>query len=418
MRKKGQYLLLVIFTFLFIYHPPILITHTLHFLAGISWFIIIFWKKKAPHFEIQKHYIKEVLFASIMILYLFTVLLINGKENLLVAYVFLIIVFEIIPISYVILFLLKRIKGLDYFSDLLIHVSFLQSLIAILTFSFPFLQSFVINIMIMYGYNDIIIRLSEHRMYGYTYTFPYSMPIVQGAIGALAIYMAINKNFKYFIFAPFILFSGLINARIAIVIFFIALGLILIHSISLNFKNVTKMLIILSISLLIISPTAKVIEEYSPNTYLWLKDGVTDIQNLFYGDTSGNYASYVTDERNYKLPEGTALIIGTSEKVIRGNSIYTSDVGYINDVWVGGLIYAFAIYSYLLIILFRIRKLLNSQNMNGTLVSIILLSILVFSNIKGTIFGVNEFITLFYLISLFSISSYINSLQVAEKTRS
>ena len=398
MKEKAHYLLLIIFTFLFIYYPPIFPTNTLHILGVISWIIILCNMSSFSKLFIRGGYIKEILFSLFMTSYLCIVLLMNGGTDLLIGYVFITLGIEILPISFVIVYFLKKLNGKRKFTDLIIHVGFLQSVFSVLTFLIPQLQLWVINTMLSYGYRDIIIRLSQHRMFGLSYTFPYSMPIVQGVIACLSMYLGINKNAKYFIFTPFLIFSGIINARICIVIALIGALLILFDSLRLKFRKKYKIVIIVLFFTLLFNPISNFIQEVSPSTYAWLYDGGEELINLFYGDTSGSYMSYITNKANYILPSDLNFVFGTSKRVIRDNTTYKSDIGYVNDIWLGGIVYAVIIYSYLIIKLKKIWQSLNNQNANGTITSLFLLLVIASGNLKGTIYAVNEFINLFYLI--------------------
>ncbi|MGE8204712.1 hypothetical protein ACQKP0_09115 [Heyndrickxia sp. NPDC080065] len=403
MKGKLLYLLLIVFTFLYIYYPPLFFTNTLHILGGLSWIIIIINRKGCSVFFSRGGYLKEIFFTWFITSYLYLGLLINGRSDLLVSYVFIIIPLEILPICFVIVYLIKKLNGKKTFSALLIHVGFVQGVISVLAFLIPEIQSWVINRMLSYGYDNVIIGLSQHRMFGLSYTFPYSMPIVQGVIACLSIYMGINKNAKYFIFTPFIIFSGIINARISIVIIAIGIVLILLASLKLKLNKKYKIIIAFFAFMILLNPISNIIQKNSSDTFNWLEDGLDQLINLYHGDISGAYTSYITDKSNYNLPDGLKLFFGTSERVIRGSSTYQSDVGYINDIWLGGVFYALTLYSYLLIKLNKIRVSLNRRQIDGTLVSLFLVFVIIFSNFKGTIFGVNEFINLFYLIYIYSI---------------
>lgn len=398
--EMARYLLLVIFTFVFIYYPPIFLTNALHILGIISWTIILLDYKSFFKLFKQGGYPKEILFSLLIMTYISMVLVLNGGTDLVVIYVFALVIMEILPICFTIIYLLRKFNKKRTFSDLIIHVGFLQSIFAIIAFLVPQFQSWVIKIMLLYGYKDVIVKLSGYRMFGLSYTFPYSMPIVQGVIACLSIYLGINKSAKYFIFAPLLIFSGIINARICIVITIIGVVLILFDSLRLKFKKRYKILILVLGFMLLFNPISKFIEEVSPATFAWINEGTSELNNLTYGDTSGSYISYIMDNGHYTLPSN--IYFGTGARVIRGNYTYHSDIGYVNDIWLGGFIYAIIIYGYLFVRLNRIRRYFNINFANGTLISLFLFLVLAFSNLKGTIYSANEFLNLFYLVYIYS----------------
>jgi hypothetical protein len=331
-------------------------------------------------------------------------LIINQNNNLFIGYDLAVILLEVFPISFVIVKVFLKCKGKKEFYDLLIHAGLLQGIIAISSFIVPDIQMWVINRMIGYGFRDIIMSMADHRMYGFGYNFAYTLPIVQSFLAVLTIYLSINKNIFYILYTPILIFSAIINARASIVVLLIGLILISINVFEKNLKSIFKYFAIFGILISASFLTLMYIKEIASNTYSWIMVGGGEIIDILTGDFSGSYSSYITDPSTYKIPDNISLIFGTSERVIRGNYKYQSDVGFINDLWLGGMIYIILLYSYFLHKIIRIQKKVSKHFRVGFIVSLFLFLVLIAVNFKGIIFKQNEFINLFFLIYIYSLS--------------
>ena len=237
------------------------------------------------------------------------------------------------------------------------------------------------------------------RMYGFSYTLAYAMPVVQSSVAAYCVYLGINRSYKYFIPMPLILFSAIINARIGIVIFAFAVTIVLIDS----FKPNIKMLLAIAAFVMIIVFTIGLFERSITNetTIKWLTAGISDIFG-FLGRTSyasDSYMKYATSSSNYKLPDSILnVLFGTGNLTIRDNYRYQSDVGYINDIWLGGILYC------TLVVLTYFKKTIGivqyfcKDKRSRFLFSIGAAGILLLSNIKGRCFAWNEIMVLWMII--------------------
>ena len=88
------------------------------------------------------------------------------------------------------------------------------------------------------------------------------------------------------------------------------------------------------------------------------------------------------------------------KKYIMGgkNGVY-SDIGFQNDIYLGGILYSILIWTYFIFKLFKIN--LHKEYNN---IGILLLFLMIISNIKGIIIENNEIIILIYILYYSSIS--------------
>ena len=312
---------------------------------------------------------------------------------------------DVIPayITIIDLCLRKKYTEIDLFNLLLI-VGNVQGLLAMLTFVSPEFQSFFINRMLAYGFKDIFLTISSFRMYGMSSGLTFSTPIVQSTLAMIAVYLLVNKNIKYMWFVPLLAFSAIINARTSIVIMMVGIVAIFLSSRKLDLRRLSKVLILVCMGVAFVSATQYFIKISSPLTYDWIDAGIQETTSFLKGDATG-YFDYVTNEEQYILPSGSSFLFGVGMRIMGTNKYrISSDVGWINDVWMGGIIYAIVIYIFYCRILIRLYHQVDSNAEINKFLSIFFFGIFLFGNFKGYIISLNDFTTVFFLIYLFVIS--------------
>ena len=139
--------------------------------------------------------------------------------------------------------------------------------------------------------------------------------------------------------------------------------------------------IVLGIVLLII--ILQLIRIAIPKTYNFINSMITDTVNLITGDElTGNYQALF----GYMLywPEGIYFIIGEGNRVYANLDYIQSDIGYVNDMFMGGLIYIVILYGTIITFLMKKNKEDNKlQNQLNLLISLISAATLLIANYKG-----------------------------------
>ena len=393
-----------IYTFFTIYNPSILPFSTLHLCAIIALLSIIkHWNEYKYRFL---SVINIICFLFLIIIYMFFVISI-GEGSFIDLYRLGSIIFEMIPCACYISYTCKKKKV--HLEKVIIYSALIEGIIAIILFLSPKLQYLVINNMVTNGYPNSYLKFISYRLYGLSYSMLYAMPIVNAAIGMYTIYYALKTKIVYFFVAFIIIFSAIINARIAFVPIIFG-GIYLIYLIMLKKKNICmKSLIkIISTAVLIILGLIIFNNIISKNKIIekWILKGFNDIiAILFRHDNGSKYYSYYVGNERWHLPKGIfSVLFGTGKRVIRGNLEYSSDIGYINDLWWGGIIYCILIYLFILYTVYyiyksRIRKELHYLGF----VAILILAIV---NVKGNVVGTNEISCLIVILYISSLDRY------------
>lgn len=399
--------LYVIFSiFCLAYYPQFNGINLIHICTLIS-YAILFFNFNAFIKTIQKRTIfMSIFYIAIICLYLIGVVTINQssvRDILPIIY----ILFEVIPISLSIIIISKRRKGNwnTFIYRNILFVSILQSIIAVIAFIFPSFQDSLISAMGTSN-SEILVQLSDHRLYGFSSALTYAMPVFQSMVMIFVLTSNLNLLNKT-IYSLLLAFSGLINARVTIVVILIGFILLLVY----YFKNpVLKIALFGALAITVLmfiqfDPINITTINTNNQTFEWILDGFNEIAMFLRGDFDQGYFSYVTNENVYVLPEGIHLMLGHGIRIMSRNNIFgvQSDVGYINDLWLGGIIYALLIYGFVFRMLYLIRskmlRLGHARNISNFSFAFMIMALLVL-NFKGYIFSYNSVINILILVFL------------------
>jgi hypothetical protein len=311
--------------------------------------------------------------------------------------------FEVIPAAYVFAYYCKKHYASKVILDSTILAATIQGIIALIAFLFPSVQDAIISKFIQYGMDAGILYMIGWRMYGFSYTLAYACPVVQAIMASVCLYLGINKKSSYLFYVPLLAFSTLINARAGMVVLVIGFFTVFVTSIKLKAQNVRSLLIGVVILLIAVPIMSNFLSETT--TAHWLKSGIEETKDFLSGQRLGQYSyfNYLTNRGKYQLPNTIEGILFGTGHITRKTSAAT-DIGFINDIWLGGLIYC------LFISLFFIKAAINivfsyiKERKTAVVISAGLSIALILCDFKGQCFGWNEIsvlVLLFYVFCLY-----------------
>lgn len=390
-----------IYTFLFLYMPPLLPFSSLHIVAIIAWLHILTHRGTYKAF-FHVHIKKVILYLTVIMLYLFFVMVGGGRgisDTVGELYSRLgALSFEMIPAACYLVY--KASKRRIDIIDLIIFAATIQGVISVITFLVPSIQNFIIYTMVNNGYSDVYLNFKSYRLYGVSYSMLYGMPIANSIIAVIALYRSLSKGWKYLIYTILIAFPAIINARISFIVLIISLLYMLYEVVRTRggkkAKRVFRLLLFTSFIFVVGTQIFSYMSDSNERIVNGWNSGLQNtIALVFNEDNASRYYSYYRGSDEWQLPDGIlSKIFGTGQRTIRGNSAYQSDIGYINDIWLGGFLYSILIYLSII----RETLHLNSwfRKKNGLrFAGAVLLLILIIVNIKGSVVGIDEVMALF-----------------------
>ena len=269
-----------------------------------------------------------------------------------------------------------------------INIGIIQSIICVLMAFSSTLHN--IALYIYYLDRPYNVFVSATRIFGFTSDYTFGLQITTGLFaGFLFIYAFLNKKNKLYFYIPIILIATVLNGRLGIIIFFLSFFILLIFSFKdkEKLKRIAKMGIILFIMFLCLLFILRIININGYNFVIW---AINDTINLFIkGEFGGNY-QILLKEMLFFPRKIFSMIFGIGARVIGKQGVLlgypSSDIGYVNDMFMGGIIYCLLLYVPLSkYILSKYKNKLSKYSMLNKTVSVYLLISFLIINFKGEV---------------------------------
>ncbi|MGI2294935.1 hypothetical protein [Paenibacillus sp. GXUN7292] len=273
----------------------------------------------------------------------------------------------LIPITVTcVLYIIVRSKEMNYnFYDILhaiIKAGTIQAIIAILMFLDPSIKQLLVNIMFANTGDSLTQNLwvYQRRLYAFSNSVLDSFGYGTGIIAALPLFLAKKRKTKYLLYIPVLLVVPFLNSRTGLIVFLLGIiSVIPLYLIKANIKKLLKTSISVLMILICLSFGYKIMQNVNPMTTSWVENGITsfltllnissEIGNIGYTESTTNLFS----DRKWYVPGPIGLLFGTGHNVYEANGFNHSDVGYINDLWLGGILGMILLYSPLFILLLK-----------------------------------------------------------------
>lgn len=302
-----------------------------------------------------------------------------------------IIVHAIVLLSWI-SFLHKRRYSKIKIIDLLLTISLLQAILCIVMIIIPSFKEVALNLYYLGREENVFI--SAMRIYGISGEYTFFTPIYHGILCVLAFNLSTLVNWKYFIFIPFYLIAIIFNGRTGIVIFVVGTIISFILTSILKKRKVFRMFLIIFLSAFIIYFGIMITKYVSMATYKWLMTFVESTFSLLREKESQDTYSVLSSMLFF--PDTIReTVFGVGSRVYANQlSIYGyagSDIGYVNDIFMGGLVYVLMQYGTVFLYLKpELNLLKNNDNKNiDTILNIVMsmsmLVILLVANYKGEV---------------------------------
>ena len=350
-----------------------------------------------------KHYIKSV-FNKMFIFFILGITLANlyfawrafstgNSPRFMQNYMVILQVFSLMNICYLlnVEFNFNKVQICRFF----LNIGIIQSLIAILMLIIPSFHNVALTL--YYASKPENIFISGVRIYGISSDYTFFTPIFHGILAVLAFTLALEINFKYISYIPFLLLVILLNGRTGFLMFLI--GCIVVGTL-LSIKNINSLfkgvMVLITVAVFGIA-AVYIIYEDSPNTFNWLASGFQDLINFFNGQKTGNFA---TLSNMWLFPTGVNAIFGMGFRLYNNlHGFPRSDIAYVNDMFMGGVIYIAILYTTVYrVILYGLSNRKGISNRINWALSISFVIILLFSNYKGEVMRSGLVLTIMLVI--------------------
>jgi len=399
--------MLYIYTFYIIYRPnlsPWIGNINILYITTLVVYVLLFLRHRRKIIRIfkNKNFGLLIIFLLISLVYLCIFSLIqNNTINSYGVKVLVNITFIVLPnVIFICFEFLNKRYSFNQFITFILNIGLIQSIITILMFFIPDFRTIAMESFLAAAPNKTE-AIFNYRIYGFSSDFTFSMQLFQGFLMGIAIICSLFISKKYIIYVPFLMISSIVNGRSGIIFCLIItiLVFLLIGIKKKNFKSIINIFVISLVFIFVINFGLKIAQFISEDTYEWIMRLNYETSQLLNGNITGTYEALFNNMLFF--PKGMELIAGTGDRVFGGREIsyLSSDVGYVNDIYIGGLL--FLIFFYIPIFKFLLTNYKLSYFQYA--ISVFCVVFIIIANYKGEIFRPNVLIYGIFIIKFYSI---------------
>lgn len=407
MSKDLTFIKIYIYVYLFLMlYKPTLLPISMNYFITIWAFLGILINGINKKIRFKLNYFKDnnpfrtiSITILLIVIYLIIVISFTSKDYSLVK-LYVIYFAYLIQAYYAIILFKKYSKDSKESEKYLINICIIQAIFCCIMIIFPNIRQTIINYLASNSNNSkILFNAYSVRIYGIAGEYLYTIGLIHGVMTTYLINGALkNRKTKNIIIAIFILIPAILNARIGVVCCLTScLFILIINFLKGNFIkkiNIIKLILIVVIMIFI----AKILcEKYLTTTYVWINDGIEAIIDLIMGNENKYYGKLTSDFLVW--PQKWQFIFGKG--VIPGGINYfklygyVSDIGYVIDVHIGGIILSILMYTAWIKVLFDNWKIKAYEEKAFSLSMILFIAL---ANYKGRIVGAPEILILIILL--------------------
>ena len=244
------------------------------------------------------------------------------------------------------------------------------------------------------------------RSYGFSRTLVDVFGLGIAIIAGISFFYGITKKRIYIIHSFIIIISAVLNSRTGVVIYFIAVAFSVIYIFIMGSTKL-KIKLILSIAIIVLfSFWLKEIISTNQYTYNWVTNGLNSIISMIENGEKNDTFAILFSPNFWKLPDISRSLIGTGHTLYRADGYAHSDVGYINDIWLFGILGSLLQYGTIIYLSINVYKKTNNILLRFSMLYI-LIAYAIF-NIKASVIGYNPG-AISMLIVLFTSNYLCNS---------
>lgn len=395
---------LLIFIFLVIFAPLIILPfNIIHILALASIFILLTKHKKDFHRIIQTREIKIFVSINILIAIYSICLSILTRGDFGFAYYAVSTVFEILPCAiYISIIFLKNNINIQKCYQIILVVGLMQSGVVILELFIPGLRDWIVSNSGSDSLEYIYDLTGGYRIYGLARGYTFSMPLFMGLCVIVALVLSKYSSPKYYMTIPFFILVIVLNSRTALLSLLVAPFIIFLFRLRGSpGREIFWIIFLMSLAILFNEIIYNASQDAAAigTWYWWLNLGLDELRVLSTNKIATGNMEALTDTMWF-TPSGVELFFGTGENIFMRNN-NPSDIGYVINLYYGGLFYSLLLYSAYIIFIFQGFAGKKFERVIG--VSLIIFMLLV--NFKGSVFRVNEITTGVLILAVYSIAS-------------
>ena len=389
---------MILFMYVLVYNPPLLAplyrsnSVWLVMLPSVA-YVLMHWKELKEFTNFRAVVWTEAVLGVILV-YLMAMAKLNGNPVSEFGY-FVYWMAGDIPFALACWICLRK-KGLG-FAELLDHLTaagLVMAATSLAAFLIPAVKEFFIEKMIAYGI-PYVIKLSCYRYFGLAANLSSTAAYVQIALACIALYRGIRVKPLWLIAFPVLAFSANLNVRTTVYLMLAGMAAVLAGLLfTKDLKLIGKFFLAAVPALAIAYFGLELIRMVNPMTYEWLARGIEEVSSFVSGDEVPYADAYFTELAWMLAPEhfpkGLKLVFGAGTEImgtlVEDKYGVSSDVGFMNDLWRGGILYLVTMTALYLRALWQMARSKTVRKETGIFFAALCLFFFGITNIKGHFF--------------------------------
>ena len=389
---------MILFMYVLVYNPPLLAplyrsnSVWLVMLPSITY--VLMHRKELKEFTNLRAVVWTEAVLGVILVYLMAMAKLNGNPVSGFGY-FVYWMAGDIPFALACWICLRK-KGLG-FAELLDHLTaagLVMAATSVAAFLIPAVKEFFIEKMIAYGI-PYVIKLSCYRYFGLAANLSSTAAYVQIALACVALYRGIRGKSLWLIAFPVLAFSANLNVRTTVYLMLAGMAAVLAGLLfTKDLKLIGRFFLAAVPALAIAYFGLELIRPVNPMTYEWLARGIEEVTTFVSGEETPYADAYFTELAWMLAPEhfprGLKLVFGAGTEImgtlVEDKYGVSSDVGFMNDLWRGGILYLATMIALYLRTLWQMARSRTVRRGTGVFLAVLCLFFFEITNIKGHFF--------------------------------
>ena len=286
-----------------------------------------------------------------------------------------------------------RKKGLTKEEQIsfILNVCMIQFAFVLIMIISPDFRMKVLNVIYITNKRDFSFTIAK-RVYGIMSNYTYAGSVFHGFMAFVALYTGFRtNNSKYYFYIPFLLITIFLNGRIGLIVFLASTSIFLFYNLVTG-NHYNRLVKIIMLLILLVIAALLLLPVLWPNTYRFFLNGFFEMFSFAQTGVASEVGSSDIDDlfgqfnTNFNIK---SLLIGNGHRIQTPGDIpngveftgVCSDMGLLNDMYMGGIIYMLL----LRIPLFKIITKSKSDAIEGAF-NIVLIVILIIASLKGEVY--------------------------------
>ena len=298
--------------------------------------------------------------------------------------------------------------------EIMINAGLIEAGCAIAAFLSPAIKNFFVSLMRTFTGNYLYSNAwyTTVRSYGFAGTlvdlFGYGVALIAG----VSLYYGIVGKAKYILYSQIIIIAALLNARTGVILYVCAFLLACVYVLKDHRpKQLLRLLLTMAELGLCVFIVFRVLAR-NEATMSWIKNAINSFTGIFSKskaktDASTNVFNLLLETQSWSLPSPIRVVFGTGHNLYLAEGYRHSDIGYINEIWLCGIVGCLLLYG---LIVWLTMKIVKKKNSVFSFAGIYMMLSYFAFNIKGIALGYNPgAITMFLMLFGFLYSKNAHS---------